>query len=455
MLRLGPFGQQPQITTYTLLTLGFSIKDDSDQDTIVSLLEKSANEMVPCYPWLAGQIVNEKSEDEKEPNSGTYKIVNYRPHEQHSKFVHVKDCRDLCPSYADLIKNRAPLSMLDGSIISPAYGFPYPYPANVATPVVIVQANFIRGGLLLTSCAHHLAMDANGHEQFITQFARVCRYEKLLYEHVCMGNADQQTIVPPLRQGQVPSPMEMFRCASKLNDPAGPWPPTGSGETWKLFRLTAAKIAALKDEASKECSSDSDIKYISSNDAVTTFIWTRLTAVRAKSLPQDSRTMLIRGINGRKRLASPVSEGYMGHFIHCSSTALPLATVLDDSLSATAIKVRKSLMEINDYQIRSYFSLLQAEKDKTTFAFGAKFNPETDMMITSFVAQKLYSTSFGSLLGMPDFVRRPRLPDGKGLCYMMPITREGDIDIVIGLSDEEYEGLKADARWKEYAEVIE
>jgi hypothetical protein len=73
-------------------------------------------------------------------------------------------------------------------------------------------------------------------------------------------------------------------------------------------------------------------------------------------------------------------------------------------------------------------------------------NPETDLMITSFVGQQLYSTSFGSLLGIPDFVRRPRLPDSKGLCYMLPLTREGDIVIEIGLSDEENEGLKNDAR---------
>ena len=145
----------------------------------------------------------------------------------------------------------------------------------------------------------------------------------------------------------------------------------------------------------------------------------------------------------------------MGHSILCSFTPLPLENVLKDSLSTTAIKVRKSLMDIDDHQVRSFFSLLQSEKDRTTFGYGANMNPETDLMITSFAAQRLYSTSFGDLLGMPDFIRRPRLPDGKGLCYMLPKTRDGDVDIVIGLSDEEYEGLKTDATWKDYAEIIE
>ena len=62
-------------------------------------------------------------------------------------------------------------------------------------------------------------------------------------------------------------------------------------------------------------------------------------------------------------------------------------------------------------------------------------------MITSFVVQKLHSTSFGNLLAMPDLIKRGRLPDGNGLCYMMPMTRDGAIDIVFGLPDEE------DTRW--------
>lgn len=137
------------------------------------------------------------------------------------------------------------------------------------------------------------------------------------------------------------------------------------------------------------------------------------------------------------------------------SLLLPLRNVLEDSLSTTAINVRKSLMEIDDHQVRSFSSLLQSEKDRTTFGYGAKMNPEADFMITSFAAQRLYSTSFGDVLGMPDFIRRPRLPDGKGLCYMLPKTRDGDIDIVIGFSDEECEGLKTDAAWMDYAEIIE
>jgi hypothetical protein len=53
-----------------------------------------------------------------------------------------------------------------------------------------------------------------------------------------------------------------------------------------------------------------------------------------------------------------------------------------------------------------------------------------------------------------DFIRRPNLPDGKNLLYVMPATREGNIDLVAGLSKEEFDSLQKDKKWNEYAEFI-
>jgi len=37
---------------------------------------------------------------------------------------------------------------------------------------------------------------------------------------------------------------------------------------------------------------------------------------------------------------------------------------------------------------------------------------------------------------------------------MMPATRESDIDLVAGLSKEEFDSLQKDRKWSEYAEFI-
>jgi hypothetical protein len=136
-------------------------------------------------------------------------------------------------------------------------------------------------------------------------------------------------------------------------------------------------------------------------------------------------------------------------------TRMPLLNTLNDPFSTIAIALRRSLQGVSDLDLRSFFHLLKTEKDRTTINYGSKFTPATDLFVTSFVAQKLYNTGFGDVLGMPDFVRRPRLASGKGLCYMLPKSREGDVDVLMGLEENEYEGLKTDRVFMQFAEVIE
>ena len=152
LLALGPLGQIPSLSIYTIITLGFSLGDGSD---IQSILDRAANEIVDSFPWLAGQVVVEKPAEDNLTSSGTFKIIEYKPHEGKSKFLHVKDCKDLCPSFAELVKSRAPASMLDGSVICPAYGAPSRYPEDIIKPVVIMQASLIKGGLLYVSSQYY------------------------------------------------------------------------------------------------------------------------------------------------------------------------------------------------------------------------------------------------------------------------------------------------------------
>jgi hypothetical protein len=90
----------------------------------------------------------------------------------------------------------------------------------------------------------------------------------------------------------------------------------------------------------------------------------------------------------------------MGHVVLCCYTTLPLADVVNGNLSATTMKVRRSLMDVDDHQVKSFFQLLKDEKDKSTINYGAKMNGDADIMITSFVGQRLYEQSFG-VLGRP------------------------------------------------------
>jgi hypothetical protein len=146
LLALGPMGQMPGLSTYTLLTLIFPLPD-GDHSPLLNTLTTAASQVIHAFPYLAGQIVVDPPSDPA-TESGIFRIAAYPPHSGPSKFIHVKDCKDLCPSYEELVAKKAPASMLEASVLSPAYGFVNFYPADVVKPVVIMQATIIKGGLL-------------------------------------------------------------------------------------------------------------------------------------------------------------------------------------------------------------------------------------------------------------------------------------------------------------------
>lgn len=194
LLRLGPLGQMPNVSTYTILTLGFPIEAGSEQH-VFSELKNAANKITLAYPWLAGQVVvKEKSA----ASSGTFSIGKWQflnmpitmsqseiepaliqfqssihhinekrslsgsriaqPISRVSKIVGLRDLWHPCiltNSKLQVVKRKAPIALLNGDIVSPAVGFANFYPDEVIKPVVYMQANFVKGGLLLTVCTHH------------------------------------------------------------------------------------------------------------------------------------------------------------------------------------------------------------------------------------------------------------------------------------------------------------
>jgi hypothetical protein len=252
----------------------------------------------------------------------------------------------------------------------------------------------------LTICTHHCVADGNGNEQIIRHFATLCTGGKLSEDDIKLGNADQNTIFPPIKPGEDIETFEVLRCPSTLDAPRGEWPPSPSTGLWKTFRFTKASIAALKSQASTLCSTDYDIKYISSNDAVSTFIWTRIASLRSSSSPKGSVTQMVRAMNGRRRLDPQIPPGYLGHSILCCYTSLPIEDVVNGDFSATTINVRRALLQFDDKKIRSFFHLLKNLKDKTTINYGAAMT-DADIMVSSWASQILYDTSFGAILGKP------------------------------------------------------
>ena len=460
LLELGPFGQMVSVHTYNLKTLGFTTPDDAAQDRAVASLIDAANKLVSDFPYLAGQVVNSGATS---TSSGTFSVVAYPPHEGPEKFIHVKDCKELLKPYKEILEAKAPLSMLDGRIVSPAYGFPYMYPSAEAMPVVIVQVNLLKGGIFLTTAFQHDVTDANADSRMIEYFARRCAGGELLPEELELGNGSREKFFPQATNTEELDPMECFRLPGTLPH-SPPWPPQYGNAPWYCFRMDAAKIAALKDigkspEANEPKNDAYSAPFFSTDDIMSALIWKHM--IRSRSLTGDDITPgLVRAVNGRPHFDPPVPAKYIGHAVTCAWTRVPMTDLSTLPLRSLAFALRKSLLEYaSPARMRSLVHLLRTTEDQTSISYGAAMNMETDVMLTSHVGHGVYNVDFGekSGLGRPDVVRRPNLPDGRGLVYMLPKGRDGSIDIVASLLPEDLKTLRegeGSEEWNKYWEYI-
>lgn len=458
---LGPFGQMIGVHTYNVKTLGFTTPDDAAQERAIASLTEAANKLVSHFPWLAGQVVNS---DASSTSSGTFKVVPYPPHEGPTKFVHVKDCKELVQPYQTILEAKAPLSMLDGRIISPGYGFPYMYPSTENMPVFYAQINLLKGGILLTINAQHNTMDANADSRIIRCFARLCTGGEVTTDELKLGNADRDIIFPSSTEGEELDKLEWFRAPSMLPF-SPPWPPQYGNAPWHCFHIPVSSIIALKDMA-KNAASDASTNeaytapYFSTDDILTALIWKHLVRSRGLTSTTDATSGLVRAVNCRPHFDPPLSAGYIGHAVTCVWTRVPLSELLSLPLPSLAFALRRNLIDYaNPYLLKSLINLLRTTNDKTTINYGAEMNPETDIMLTSHVGHGIYEADFGeeSGLGKPDFVRRPNLPDGRGLAYLLPRGRDGSVDVVAGLFEEEVKTLREGVgceEWERYVEYI-
>ncbi|KAJ4347836.1 uncharacterized protein N0V89_009206 [Didymosphaeria variabile] len=415
-LELGPFGQMIGVHTYNIKTLGFTTQDDAAQERAIESLTAAANKLVTHFPWLTGQVINSEASS---TSSGTFKIVAYPPHEGAAKFIHVKDCKELLQPYQTILEAKAPLSMLDGRILSPGYGFPYMYPSAEKMPVFYAQINLLKGGILLTINAQHNVMDANADSRIIRCFAKLCAGGEVTPEELKLGNADRDEIFPSSNNGEELDKVEWFRVPSMLPF-SPPWPPQYGNAPWHCFRIPASSITALKEMAKAAMPNDHSndayaAPYFSTDDILTALIWKHL--VRSRSLSSAATSGLVRAVNGRSHFDPPVPAGYIGHAVTCVWTRVPLSELLSMPLPSVAFALRKNLIEYaSPHHLQSLVHLLRTTDDKTTINYGAAMNMETDVMVTSHVAHGIYDADFGaqSGLGKPDVVRRPNLPDGRG-----------------------------------------
>lgn len=463
-------GQFPILKTYHAVIALFPLKEKTLRDSVVQALEDGIDRLVTQIPWLADQVINE---GKTTGSSGVFKLAPWPSSEPPNKILRVKDCSDLVPIYEEIIKAKGPISLLDGNILCPVPGFPLSYNESDIgpAPVVIVQANFIEGGLLLNFSFQHNIMDMTGLFTFMSHLATTTQRMEISAQVIKNANLERRKVVPLFGPSDEPirnhdhllirkstDTLPLYSkepIATQITPPAPPVRPA----TWVYFRISMSFVAEIRAKASAgdpDCQpwppTTTPVSFVSTNDALSAFYWKRLSTVRLGNGYEPSAvSKFSRAIDARKAVGVP--REYMGQLVYFAATFLSLKEITESSLSAITHRLRADLNDVNNaYSVRSYATFLAGVQDKSTLAYGGPFNRDLDIASSSGTLAPM-ALNFGPVIGSPDMLRRPNLAPLPGCLYFFPLE-DKCLPILVCLKPEEVEGLVADPEWSRVAELI-
>ncbi|KAI4180365.1 MAG: hypothetical protein L6R41_007280 [Letrouitia leprolyta] len=444
-IALSVLDQLPFMRTYTQMLLCFPLGPQADRSAITGVLRRAGTALTKAIPILAGQAVNRKDDSSDVRSSGVFQVIPYN--DPTGSPVQSK-VLDTFVSYEELRAAKAPASMLDARLLAPQKGLPEHYGDSDVTPVWMVQANYIPGGLLLCFSGMHNTMDATGLGQTIRMFATLCRGESLSPEDLQVANFDRSRLPVALKPNQ--APMAHPEVAAKANPPKLDPPTSLPASVWSYVNIPNAKLKELKAQSSKDLGSD--IPWVSTNDAVTAWFWKFISQTRSIRVGQDKSTELLRAISGRLIFDPPLPKSYIGNVVTCAFNRSSLRSLVDQPLSETAQDVRRATLGINDHYMRSFAAFIGAEPDKSQITFPMD-DPDLDLIFSSWAALPVYE-DFGSIVGYPEYVRRPTSPPWNGVCYMMPKRPDNSLDLLVCLREDDMLNLRKDEQFAAVADYI-
>lgn len=440
-------GQNAGLYTYGQILLTFPLSPEVSQAETLRDLNAAAAELYQRIPRLSGAVI--LAEDHKH-RWDKFTIVPFEPHRGPTP-VRSRDCTGTYPSYEQLATAHFPCSMIPDDVVNGLKSAPMNYVGTPdPIPVLVITANFISGGLMLAFSLQHNAGDATGFGIVIEHFATLLRGEPLSPTMIAAANSEHASTIPLLHPGEQST---LSGAASASRDTLAKKREAGTAgyrANWVCFHLAAAKLAELKVAATPP-----KPDWISTNDALTAFIWRRLTAVRSARAASEALTVCLRAVNTRAKFESQLPEGFLGCVVRIVQTVLPVQKVLDQPLASTAVMLRSTATRVTDHDLRSHATFWTEKPEESPVEPSATAGVDQSLGVgmVSWADLKALRVRFGRL-GLATFARRVGKVPLDGFCYPMPKTADGSTDLLVCLSDEDLMALRDDQEWARYAEYV-
>ncbi|MCJ1312823.1 hypothetical protein MMC25_006499 [Agyrium rufum] len=454
---LDVFCQQPNMTKlYTQICHCYRLEDMVPYSIFIETLTRGLERLTASFPWVAAQVINEGA---TEGNSGVFKLA---PFENLPRLV-IKELRDdnSVPTIGAMEDAGFPFRMLDENLIAPINTIPTEDTAADPAPVFAIQATYIIGGLLLTFVSQHNVMDFTGQGQIMGLFSKACHGQAFTEEELLDGPYPRRNLISLLDTETATLEKELAHQIVKPDSERPPStstdgipaPPPPSNCTWKYVTFSPPSLATLKAKTTKSLPDSS--KFISTDDALSAFIWQSVMRARHPRMDPAKKVTFARAIDPRRYVG--VSETYAGLIQNMTYHSYTLKEVLQQPLGVIAANLREAVDPKTTrlgYNTRALATYIDRALDKNVTDVTADLDLSSDLMLSSWTKVNGYAMDFNLGLGPPVAVRRPQFVAVESLSYLMPRALDGEIALAICLRDEDMERLRTDEEFIKYGRYI-
>lgn len=413
-----------------------------------------------------------------------------REHSDWTPQVIFKDLSESWPEYEDLLDEGLPQDLLDGAQLLPPVRSNWDL-NNEGAAGVVVQANFIHGGLLLSVSIFHSLIDGMSSSLLFNMWAKHMRIQQhdnrdtaeLIITPDCCdydlipkiwasagnqtgssesGSANEHAwrllgMLPPLSPAELRT-REAFTLDPTLTSPLPRMKTT-------IFYISATALKELSNVASREGSE----LVVTANDVLMALIW-RCTMRARYAVEPDNQSYTTPGVlaeldttlDGRSLFSEQVPWAYMGTLIFIATTRMPLSKLISPAtkLEEVAHAVRQAVASITRERLHQSYALAAAISDYSTIRHPFATFEGTETCLTSLVTLPVMSTRFGSRVfkrgGLIDHARTPRR-EFDAVCRrvaIFPQQPSGGFEVMLAFKEKEMEYIERDPEFSRFAKFL-
>ncbi|RMZ81128.1 hypothetical protein DV738_g2473, partial [Chaetothyriales sp. CBS 135597] len=445
---------------YIRVCLAYRLPPEVDFELVIAKLNRFAYKALDAKPYLAGYVVP-ATDSQGRSNVAEIQFTD----EDFLNYPGV-DVRYLTEDEMPFTYDELDAQGLPPSLIRPELVSALPEGADTDRAAVFrMQANVVKGGLIVSVYLHHCISDGAGlgflvagkpldddfdfdRQQLDSQHLSRDRLRERL-ACWCKENCDVRSNLSWIPQNQASSrQIECKRMSESPRTTTHVARPRGQGT---VFTFSKSRLDEMKDAVEKEVQPG----FVSPHDTLLALLWYHMTLARKASVGSSIHTSkLFIPVNIRNKLTAPLSDFYFGAAVDFACAELSLSHFAGyksdqpQTLAEMAIAIRKAIAEVDEAYIRQLIAvanLPDPEIDmRDVMATNMNRASGADMYITSWEKLGLYDATFGMDLGKPDWVRKPWSKD-PGSCVVLPRDeRKQDVEVLVQMTEDDMARLLTD-----------